>query len=404
MPARRRTGLWVAGVVGVAAVAGVSAYVATTANRGKAPMPVPAAATAATSKATTIDAATPLPDLVGALRTGDSHALAELFRRTAVQPDTRPTALNEAETTQWADVFAALRTNFLRFNAPGRASTMMIVGRTLQRLAVEPAPTTWSSLLQPAHDLLDAGLNESGLEVRVTALDEVSRLWSWVPARTLTGTQEDALAGWKQGFQTPVVRRLGDREPEARIAAVKCLGELPVATAAAPAIAFLDDPRSADVRKQVLVSFARRRSLLSEDDVLRRLAGDSDPGVAQVAEIVLKTRGLTKEQISLGSMIFHRKPEIRASVIPLLKDRADIDPTVWLLQLSHDLEESVRLGSIDALAARMTPEIGQRLAEMAATDQSPAVRKSAGRFLAESEKTAALPPLPGSSSLNPKAN
>ena len=137
--------------------------------------------------------------------------------------------------------------------------------------------------------------------------------------------------------------------------------------------------------------------------MLRHLS-DADPGVAEVAKVVLEIRGLTTEQISLGRMIYHPRADIRASVIPLLKNRTDVDPVVWLLQLSHDADESVRLGAVDALAVRMTPEVGQRLAEMARTDRSPAVRKSASRFLSESEKTAALPPLPGSPSLNPKAN
>jgi hypothetical protein len=103
-------------------------------------------------------------------------------------------------------------------------------------------------------------------------------------------------------------------------------------------------------------------------------------------------------------MIFHPKAEIRASVIPLLKERIDIDPIVWLLQLSRDSDESVRLGAIEALSTRPSPEVDQRLAEMAATDKSAAVRRAAGKLVPESHKTAALPPLPGSSALYPKAN
>jgi HEAT repeat protein len=201
-----------------------------------------------------------------------------------------------------------------------------------------------------------------------------------------------------------VVRHLHDAEPEARIAAVTCLGELPIDTLAAPAVSCLDDPRSPAVRKQVLISFARRPALLSEDMVLGHVFDDADKALPEVAKFVLKTRGLNDEQIVLGSKIYDSRPEVRASVIGLLKNRTDIDPVIWLLRLSHDANETVRLGAIDALAARMSPEVAQRLLEMATTDQSAAVRASAGRFRPESEKTAALPPLPGSPSLNPKAN
>jgi HEAT repeat protein len=199
------------------------------------------------------------------------------------------------------------------------------------------------------------------------------------------------------------VRRLGDREPKSRAATVACLGYLPVDSAAANAIPYLDDPASPDVRKQVLVSFARRPALLTEDAVLKHMY-DAEAGISEVAELVLRTRGLTQEQISLGSMIFHPKPEIRASVIPLLKERTDVDPVVWLLQLSKDSEESVRISAVEALSRRLSPEVGQRLAEMAATDKSPAVRRAASKYLPEVQKTASLPPLPGSPSLLPKAN
>jgi HEAT repeat protein len=92
-------------------------------------------------------------------------------------------------------------------------------------------------------------------------------------------------------------------------------------------------------------------------------------------------------------------------VIPLLKDRADVDPITWLIQLSRDPVEMVRMRSIEALAVHKSPNVQRRLAEMARTDGSEAVRQAAAKVVpADGETTAALPPLPGSRSLNPKAN
>ena len=184
----------------------------------------------------------------------------------------------------------------------------------------------------------------------------------------------------------------------------------------------------------MLVSFAQRPALLTEDAILKRLH-DTEPAVAQTAELILKSRGLTTEQIELGRLIFDPRPEHRASVIPQLRNRTDIDPVVWLLQLSHDENETVRVGAAQALAERPTPEVLQRLVEMARSDQSPTVRQAVGKLVAPSpeggdrhgpaaaaplapveagppggtlpvnpEATVALPPLPGSPSLNPKAN
>src|SRR5262249_8274180 len=153
---------------------------------------------------------------------------------------------------------------------------------------------------------------------------------------------------WKEGMHPAVIRCLTDASAKVRTAAVACLGDLPINAAAAPAIPYLDDmrPDAADVRRQVLVSFARRRALLSEAAVLKR-PYDPAPGIPEMAEVILKTRGLNQEQISLGKMIYPpTKPELRASVIPLLRDRTDIDPVVWLLQLSHDSDESVRTSAV----------------------------------------------------------
>lgn len=394
MPSRRGTRLRILGVVSLAAVAGVAAVLMLNSRGKRGPEGKSEAA---------FDEKTPLPALTQALRDSDARALTALFQKTIVKPDAPPVPISDAEAAEWVEALKAVRTGFLRFGSYGRSSALTVTGRVLQRFAVEGAPKGWVAMLGPVHDLYTSGLADGNLDTRVTALMEISNLWSWVPGRSIDRSEEDRLADWKQGFHGPVVRRLGDREPKARAAAVACLGYLPVSTVASQALAYLDDPASPEVCRQVLVSFARRPGLLTEDTILKHMY-DQDSAIAETAELVLKSRGLSQEQISLGSMIFHPKPEIRASVIPLLKERTDIDPVVWLLQLSHDSEESVRIGAVDALATRLTPEVGQRLAEMAATDKSPAVRRAASKYLPDIEKTAALPPLPGSTSLNPKAN
>ena len=111
--------------------------------------------------------------------------------------------------------------------------------------------------------------------------------------------------------------------------------------------------------------------------------------------------------ISLGGLLVSPKPQQRASVITLIKNRTDIDPIVWLLQLSHDGDESVRIQAVEALAAQKMPTVSvkRRLAEMARSDSSRQVRETASKFIPSIEETtASLPPLPGSPSLNPKAN
>ena len=104
--------------------------------------------------------------------------------------------------------------------------------------------------------------------------------------------------------------RLADRDPKVRVAAVACLGLVPMDALAAPAVAYLDDPQSGDVRQQVLSSFAARPNLLTDDAILKRLH-DAEPGIPQLAELVLKTRGLSTDQNAMGRLIVSPRPETR---------------------------------------------------------------------------------------------
>ena len=71
---------------------------------------------------------------------------------------------------------------------------------------------------------------------------------------------------------------------------------------------------------------------------------------------------------------FMPRPQQRISVIPLLKDRNDVDPAIWLIQLSRDPEEMVRLSAVEAMAALKSPSVKRRLSEMARLDASEAVQ------------------------------
>ena len=399
MPERRRAGRRVAGILGCAAVLAAIVmgvrYGFPGANRGGSG---PAGSTVAAP-----DERTPLADLGEAARNSDPRVLAVIQRRLTPASGAARTAYTEDEAKGWLQVLLGLRTGYLGFNATGRGVAVTAACRIFDGFAVEPAPPEWIEALSPLHDLLNASMGDSEPNLRAAALEEVGKLWVWLPARSITPAEESSLARWKEKVYRPVIRCLGQRDARTIVAAIACLGALPVDNAAAPALAYIDnaDP---EIRKQTLISFSRRNLLLTEDLLLTRLH-DAEPIIREAANGILKLRGMSQEQISLGRLIFSPKPQQRISVIPLLKDRTDVDPAIWLIQLSRDPEEMVRISAVEAMGSLPSSAVRRRLAEMSRSDRSETVRKAAGKIATTArENTASLPPLPGSPRLNPKAN
>jgi HEAT repeats len=396
MPERRGAGRRVAGILGCAAVLAATIIGIKLGFFGAKRGGMAQAGAA-------IDEHTPLATLAEAVRGSDHRALAEIDQRLANSPDAPKVAFSEDEASGWIQVLTALRTGFLGFKGAGRIVTVGAAGRIFDRFAIDPAPAQWADALAPLHDLLTASLADSDPNLRAAALDQITDMWVWLPGRSLTPAEETALVKWKENIYRPVVRCLGNRDARTLVAAVKCLGTLPVDNAAAPALAYIDNPH-VEVRQQTLVSFARRNLILTDDMLLTRLH-DADPLIRTAVTSVLKTRGLSEEQIHLGGLIFSPKPQQRLSVIPRLKDRTDVDPAIWLIQLSRDSEEMVRLSAIEAMGGMKSPSVQRRLKEMARSDLSDAVRKAAGKLVPPArERTASLPPPPGSPNLNPRAN
>lgn len=408
MPKRRRAGLWIAGVLAVTAT-GAGLFWATS-TRSKSPTTVAttgetASASASTSAAGELTESSGLAEISAGLQNGDSKALLALQAKLTRADDEPREAIDGDEADVWLQTLVSLRSGFLKYAPPARVLAATLAVEILDNYGVDPAPSNWTEALKPLHDIYAAAFADADGNVRCAALEQSRRFWAWMPGRSMTPAEEDSLAEWKEAIHRPVVRCLASQDNFTRIAAIYSLGYLPIDAAAEPAIAYLEDSAPA-VRRQVLISFTSRPALLSVDMLLSRLH-DSDEAIRDAASAALKVRGLSQELIGLGGLMTSPRPDQRASVIALIKDRDDIDPVVWLLQLSRDDDESVRLHAIEALAQRdeQTAAIKRRIVEMAQSDASPQVREAAVKLMPSPEETtASLPPLPGSSLLNPKAN
>ncbi len=83
----------------------------------------------------------------------------------------------------------------------------------------------------------------------------------------------------------------------------RCLSNLPIDNRGMPAVAYVDDP-STEVRKQTgFSSFSQRNTLLTDEMLFKRLH-DQEPMIREMAGLILKTRGLSQEQIGMGGLIF----------------------------------------------------------------------------------------------------
>ncbi len=402
MPKRRRAGLWVAGALTVAA-AGSGLFWAVSTR----PKPSATVATATGEAATTseLNETSGLSEISQGLRNSDPKALLVLHHRLSGKEGEPRTGIPADKAELWLETLASLRSGFLNYDPPARVMATGLAVEILDKFGVDPAPANWSEALKPAHDIFTAAFADADGNVRYAALENSHRFWAWMPGRSMTPLEEDALAEWKEAMHRPIVRCLANQDIPTRLAAIYTLGYLPIDDAASPAIAYLEDSAPA-VRRQVLISFTGRPNLLTVDMLLSRLH-DSDEAIRDAAAAALKVRGLSQELIGLGGLMTSPRADQRASVIALIKDRDDIDPVVWLLQLSRDQDESVRIHAIEALAARehQTASIKRRIVEMAQSDSSEQVRQAASKLMPSPvETTASLPPLPGSSLLNPKAN
>jgi hypothetical protein len=402
MPKRRSSQwVWIAGGVGIACalVAGIIGLrLATTPARPPAP-----GADQVRHRATLNETSGP-EELARGIEAGEGLALAMLQKRLMGIDPAPPTAVPIEESEAWQAILAAIRNGSAKYSAYGRATAVSLAARVVQRYGVDPAPTDWSACLMPFSEITAAAVADTDTGVRTAALQEIARLWNWAPGRDMFTGQVDHVAAWKMGLHGLVVGELEDPEAQVRAAAVAALAAIGVDDLARPAMARLDD-ESPDVRLQVLSGFARRRTLLDEEAILPFLY-DAAPGLAAAAEQILKERGLTEAQLGLARLVVHPIEAMRLSAVAMVQQRTDIDSTLWLIFLSRDRSDAVRARAVEALAQSNRPEALTRLSEMAAADPSEDIRQAAARVapVRDVETTAALPPLPGSPTLNPKAN
>ena len=207
MTDRRKLGTWVVGGTVALGLVGGLAWTTRTGRRAQSPV---------TASAPGVKPAT-----------GAGLDLKALGTKLISRPDVPANAIGAAEAAEACATLAKVRDTLSKRPPADRVEAITVAGKLLTRLGVDPAPPNWAAALKPVYGVVAAGLSDVQPPVRVAALNEIARLWSWLPGLTPDPADERSLDEWKQGFVAPTVLSLASGDVPTRAAAVACLARLP---------------------------------------------------------------------------------------------------------------------------------------------------------------------------------
>ena len=264
--------------------------------------------------------------------------------------------------------------------------------------------TCWTALLSPSKNILCSAMSDQSSDVTMAAIQFARASWEWSPPDVVEPAKRRALGTWKAELHNRCVELQRSREERIRAAAGVAVVSVPIDTAAARGLVLLRDG-SPSVRRAVLLALSERAELLSSEDVVGFLR-DSSAAVRTSADIVLASRGLTREQIALAKRATDPSPLVRAQAPRHILESTAIDRVVWLTHLSRDMIASVRSEAARALATVGDEDCTSRLTEMADADPDQEVRKLARDLLQGGTASARANPDPETlpTLKSPKAN
>jgi hypothetical protein len=205
-----------------------------------------------------------------------------------------------------------------------------------------------------------------------------------------TGTQATEgsvlTSRWWQWCRQLAEVALSDDREEIRCQAVRlaALPQLELKEKLARRLLIEPGEPAASVRALLLIAVGDRDcEELAPTESLARWLHDESHEVRKVCEQVLRTRGLTPQQIQLARMWTDPDPLVRIRVPQMVYQEREIDPVLWLERLSRDTSPAVRAAVIRAAGERMEVRFSARLAEMAQQDTSTTVRQLAEYYQRE---------------------
>ena len=107
-------------------------------------------------------------------------------------------------------------------------------------------------------------------------------------------------------------------------------------------------------------------------DVMRLLHASAADTVAAATD-ELYQRGLRGKQIELARNLTDPDPAVRRRLVNQLPTAAGLNARPWLLWLSHDDDDDVRLAALTFLATSTDPQLLEHVRQIAERDQDPRI-------------------------------
>lgn len=134
------------------------------------------------------------------------------------------------------------------------------------------------------------------------------------------------------------------------------------------------------VRRTALVLIGQSEALAPTEGLLLRLH-DRSGEVRSVCAKILRSRGLSVEQIDLARLMTDPDATVRARVPARVLDFPDLDTHVWLDRLSRDSSPAVRAAVVRTFGDLQQLQLRDRVREMAGDDPSSTIRQLADYYL-----------------------
>ncbi len=169
-----------------------------------------------------------------------------------------------------------------------------------------------------------------------------------------------------------VKKTLHDAEPVTRLRAVQASVHYS-ADLMEEVAGLLKDP-APEVRRAALLVIGPADEKQAPAKSLLPVLHDADPEVRRICEEVLrKDRHLSPQCFKIGWCLYHPEPAERLNVLDYLQRGADVEPGLWLRELSHDDSPAVRLAAVRVMSQQNVVDLSDRLEQMADGDPSPTV-------------------------------